>query len=161
MRDEFARDCGVNGGYLVQRVALNQLRHPDEIEARDEKTAMAVFKRERSKFRERIAAIEAKGEKRSPWDSGGYSNISGEFALDEPMRVAAILPGLEDNVIRRVRGEAQTLAPCTYIVYESKNNKETDRPHEWYQQALEIVVEMCEWVLAQPDVAMYRLAWSG
>jgi hypothetical protein len=31
----------------------------------------------------------------------------------------------------------------------------------WYQQALEVVVETCEWVLGQPDPSKYLLHWSG
>ena len=38
---------------------------------------------------------------------------------------------------------------------------EGERPFHWYQSALEITVEMIEWVIAQPDIELYRLAWSG
>ncbi len=32
---------------------------------------------------------------------------------------------------------------------------------DWYLQALDIVVETCDYVLAQPDINKYVLHWSG
>ncbi len=44
--------------------------------------------------------------------------------------------------------------PCTYLVYEAGDM-------DWYKQALEIVVEMIEWVLGQPDPSKFYLHWSS
>lgn len=77
---------------------------------------------------------------------GSFGSRDGDFFLDEPFQVRALIPG-----VTTILGKAL----CTYVIYEGQ--------HEWYRQALEITVEMCEWVLAQPaDPAVeYVLHWSG
>lgn len=80
---------------------------------------------------------------------GGFDNFScrdGTFYLgEEALHVRGLIPGLS-----RFGGE-----PCVFVIYDSNP--------DWYRQALEITVEMCEWVLAQPaDPAVeYVLHWSG
>jgi len=77
---------------------------------------------------------------------GSFGSRDGDFFLTEELRVKAIIPGTTN-----LMGSAQ----CLYVVYEGD--------HQWYRQALEIIVEMCEWVLAQPvDPAVeWVLHWSG
>jgi hypothetical protein len=161
VRDDFARDCAKGGGYAVMRVRYNGLRGFDDL-VKDEKSALEMFRVELDKHRERLAKLEAEGKKPdSTWDSGHYSNIHGHFMLSKPMRVAGIILGTEENIIAVVRGERNTIAPATYVVYETDDAANGKRPHDWYQCALEIVVEMLEWVLAQPDIDRYRLSWSS
>lgn len=77
---------------------------------------------------------------------GGYSNINGYFY------------GKGENVLAVIQGTTITiigghLIPCVYVVFDGEN--------QWYRQALEIVQETIEWVLAQPDKDKYYLHWSS
>ena len=74
-------------------------------------------------------------------DFNSYVNRSGEFHWDA-MKVKAFMPGI-----------GYFNQPGIYVVYENADK-------DWYQQALEITVEMCEWVLAQND-GQYILHWSS
>ena len=75
---------------------------------------------------------------------GGYSNNKGHFYLNEPVQVVALIPGI--NTILKPRS-------CTYVIIKGEN--------EWYVNALKIVKETCEWVLAQVDKEKYWLHWSS
>lgn len=163
IRDAFARDCNENGGYAITKVALSMLSDPKAV---DEKSALELFRIERKRRLDRLAKLKAEGKEPNPhWDGGSYSNIFGLFHLDEPLRVAAIICGTEEDIISTVRGMPGQRWPATYVIYESAELEDKDgkpeRPFEWYQRALEITVELCEFVLAQPDIDQYRLAWSG
>jgi hypothetical protein len=39
--------------------------------------------------------------------------------------------------------------------------EDPDDNTQWYEQALEIVIETCEYVLAQPHPETYVTHWSG
>lgn len=73
-----------------------------------------------------------------------YSNSTGEFSINEPLKVLALIPGTY-NII----GERE----CVYVVTESDNT--------WYIQALEIIQETIEWVLSKENKEQYYLHWSG
>lgn len=77
---------------------------------------------------------------------GSFGCKDGEFFLTDQLKVKALIPGTTDRV-----GTGQ----CAYVVYEAD--------HTWYRQAIEIIIEMCEWVLSQPaDPAVeWVLHWSG
>ena len=74
----------------------------------------------------------------------GYSNINGEFNIKTPLKVLGMIPGKE-----KFLGERN----CVYVVTESEN--------EWYAQAIEIMIDTCDYVLAQPNINQYYLHWSG
>ena len=74
-----------------------------------------------------------------------YSNKNGEFYLDnDGMKVHGLIPG-KDFMSR----------PCTFIIYQ---NQEASK---FYLQALEIVKETIQFVLAQEDPQNYYLSWSS
>lgn len=77
-----------------------------------------------------------------PFGGGAYSNSVGLFSIKDPQKVKAFIPGVKFN------------HPCVYIVYEAEG-------FNWYAEALEIVKETIEYVLAQPDSQKYYLHWSG
>lgn len=77
--------------------------------------------------------------------SRAYSNADGWFYLDG-MKCVAFIPGM--NIWNK---------PCVYVVYEKEDADEQD----WYEQALEIVVETIEYVLAQPNTEDFYLVWSS
>jgi hypothetical protein len=78
--------------------------------------------------------------------SDGYSNINGHFYHKKPLRVVGAIPGVD-----------ALNHPCVYLIIKSKSDEHSN----WYLQALEIVVEMCEWVLSQEDKERYYLDWSS
>jgi hypothetical protein len=73
-----------------------------------------------------------------------YSNGTGTFWKDG-IKIFAAIPGFTT-----VLGKE----PCVYLIYESVNL-------EWYVQAVEIVIETIEFVLAQPKPNDYLFHWSG
>lgn len=75
-----------------------------------------------------------------------YSNNKGIFYLKEPLPVIALIQG-ENNMFGKKK--------CTYVVTKDEEN------NSWYRQALEIVKETIEYVLAQPDKEKYYLHWSS
>lgn len=75
--------------------------------------------------------------------SGDYSNLAGEFHFKTPMVVRAAIHG--KNHIGK---------PATFLIYEQEGGL------EWYIKALQIVVETCDFVMAdKPE--LYWLHWSG
>jgi hypothetical protein len=81
-----------------------------------------------------------------------YENGKGVFWM-RGMNVKAIIMGAEEEIISKVRGHP-VMQPVAYVVYEKGDNA-------WYQQALEIVIETCDYVLAQPDKQNYYVHWSA
>lgn len=75
---------------------------------------------------------------------GAWSSARGYFTKEQ-LRVHGLIPG------RDLIG-----SPCVYVVTAS-NAESIAR----YRQALEIVRETAEWVLAQPDPKAFHLHWSG
>ena len=74
-----------------------------------------------------------------------YSNRNGEFYLDNAgLKVHGMIPG--KDMFQR---------PCTFIIYKPKD------ANKFYLQALEIVKETIEYVLAQKNPQEYYLSWSG
>jgi hypothetical protein len=79
---------------------------------------------------------------------GSFSCKEGEFFMDKPIEVCAIMPGFKKGFIR-----AQE--PCTYVIYKNKEG------YKWYIEALEIVVETIDWVLKQKKPEQFLLHWSS
>lgn len=75
-------------------------------------------------------------------DRDAYSNRGGTFFPDG-IKIYGVLPGVSKYGGRPV-----------YIAYETEGR-------EWYIQALEIVLETIDYILAQPDKEQYYLSWSG
>jgi hypothetical protein len=64
--------------------------------------------------------------------------------------VLALIPGVrEDHFIKDVH-----LIPTVYVISKGHG-------YGWYVEALEIVVETCNWVLSKPDPEHYGQVWSG
>jgi hypothetical protein len=78
-------------------------------------------------------------------DFTAYSNRDGHFYMDKKgLKVHALMPG-KDHFDR----------PCTYVVYQPKDG------NKYYLQALEIVKETIEYVIAQENPQAYYLRWSA
>lgn len=104
---------------------------PGRTPVTDEASALEVFREQKSR-----RPVEERD------DFANYSSGIGEFFFGEPPVFRAFIPGQRFNT-RVVWG-----------VYEEKGA-------EWYEHALEIVIETCDYVLSQPDVDKYWLHWSG
>lgn len=74
---------------------------------------------------------------------GNYSCLDGHFWFADPLTILAAIPGTSFGE----RG--------VFLIYDDTSSS------TWYLQALEIVAEMSEWVLGQPDPPTYYLHWSG
>jgi hypothetical protein len=78
-------------------------------------------------------------------DFNWYSNKDGHFYMDNKgLEVHGLIPG-KDFIDR----------PCTYVVFKVKDG------NKYYLQALEIVKETIEYVLAQENPQAYYLRWSA
>lgn len=99
----------------------------------------------KGKESEVLAATREQLLKRPFGDGGAWSNSFGEF-MPSGMNVVAI-----------VRATPGFLGTGVYYVTKRDMTPETD----WTRQALEIVIEMCDRVLAQPDPNAYCFHWSG
>lgn len=133
--DKFIETNG--GGYRVMRADWNEFRgDPNTCEIDSEEKALAIFLKELQKHRNR--------------DNGGgdYGNRDGDFFLQEPLKVSGVISGVNARLLVKQK------MPCSYLIYE-------DKEINWYRQALEIIVETCDYVLQQPDQDKYWLHWSG
>ena len=115
------------GAYRVNQVSANIFR---ESSVKSEKDALDIFLKNLEKDRDS--------------DMRSYSNADGEFYLDEPLEVVAMIPG-KTTLLRE--------QDCVYVVTKSDN--------EWYVQALEIVRDTIKHVLSQENKNQYYLHWSG
>lgn len=98
----------------------------------DEKKALNVFLKEK------------KDHEKGPLS---YENRRGSFFLEEPLKVRGFILGA------RKRFFVDQKLPCVYAIYESDVS--------WYLQALEIVEETIDYILALPDKDKVYLHWSG
>jgi len=121
------------GGYRVHSVAPN-LFDPN-YGPTSEKEALDIFIAELEKHKET---------KEKDPDFLSYENREGSFYLGEPLKVKAMITGKDTMFGKR---------DCTYVVTESDNT--------WYLQAVEIMIDTCDYVLAQPNINQYYLHWSG
>ncbi len=80
----------------------------------------------------------------------GYSCKDGEFH-PQGIKVLALLPG-KDVMF----GEGHS-RPCTYVVYETERMGDND----WYLQALQVLQETVDTVLADPHPEHFYLVWSS
>ncbi len=120
-----------DNGYEVTEFSANIFTEPTVTSA---KQALEIFNKE----------LERNGNRQSAF-GGSYSNRDGNFFLNKPLEVVAVIPGTTDMLGKR---------PTTYVIYKSEGAN-------WYLKALEIVIETCEYVLAQKDSDKYWLHWSG
>lgn len=74
-----------------------------------------------------------------------YRGKHGTFFMHEPLKVNALIGGKEKYI-----GKEQ---PCIYMVY--------NMDYSWYVQALEIIIEMCDYVMQQEDKDIYYMYFSG
>jgi hypothetical protein len=110
-------------------VSFNEFANPMDHAIKSEADAIKCFIEEKAKH------------------NGSYSNLRGEFFMEEPAKVLAIMPGFR----KQLMGDRQL--PTSYIITVGEN--------EWYENALEIIVETCDYVLSQEDKVKFYFHWSS
>lgn len=122
-------------GYDVFKVSANAFKPSD---VSDAKQARKIFEAELARR-----------------DGGGmdsYSNVHGEFYLGKPIEVMGVIPGYEEFLGRNI--------PCSYIVYK-QGQEDPDRGVRWYIDALDVIIEMCEWAIKYKNKDKLYMYWSA
>lgn len=113
----------------------------------DELEAMEVFRQE-------LAKHQADTDK---FMGSGYSNSHGMFDF-EGIKVVALIRGTKKGLGAILGKNKQDLDPAVHVVYERELDKDG---RDWHMKGLEIVVEMCEFVLSHPNPGHFSLHWSS
>ena len=133
MLDEFKNAVILaNGVFVVSIRDRDYLRDDGPNNPDNPGQALAIYMAERAKYAEHPGF-------------GTYTSKAGDFWLDYPLKVRAI-----------IGGTVEYGAKTNYAIAESEPDH-----YDWYIQALMIVVETCEWVLAQENPEQYNLEYSG
>jgi hypothetical protein len=142
---KFIEFCERHGAYIVQKFAHNPLGSPYEF-PRSAKAALDVFLKEEEQSKKR------------PGHFQDYGGMHGDFFFSQdPRHLCAVIPGTQD----RFFGMKGGTEPCMFVVWRTSQNEDGSWWWHWYRDALEVVIETCDWVLAQPDPDRYLLHWSG
>lgn len=136
---DFEAKIEADGGLLFcEFIGVDRYPQPPSVSSEEEAIAA---------YRERVA------ESRTPDPFGGdpnvrwFSSTMGSFYLGKPIEVVALITNV-DHSQRTWRGSG------FYMITKSGEGK-------WYLDALKIVQETIEYVLAQPDKEKFWLHWSG
>lgn len=153
VRDEFATFIAKHGAFNIREETHNPFIPAKDLPS-DEKAALELFLREHAKWKEREGKPDM-WDKGKPCTGSAYSSGLGEFRFGDAVEeLVAVMPGASEGWASKGK-----LRPVFYIVTQPR--KDAEPWHPWYSHALEITVEMCEWVLSQPDPERYILHWSG
>jgi hypothetical protein len=77
-----------------------------------------------------------------------YSSAQGEFFMKKPLPVRAFIPGMRQSM--------GNPTPVLYAVFDVSPDHS-----KWYETALRIVAETCDYVLSQPERDKFWLRWSA
>jgi hypothetical protein len=126
-----------HGDVFVVEVSHNIFGEPSELP--DKAEALRGFLKEK--------AEKSKGGEKP---TGCYSSRRGNFFW-QGLKAYAAIPGV-----------SSLRAPAVFLMCEHEEDPNEDGVDflDWYEQALEIVVETCDYALAHPDYQL-RLSWSG
>lgn len=120
LRDWQAR----NGGFLVSEIRANRFSPPTITSSGE---AMARFIEEREKW--------TKGDGVPGFDV--YNSRDGVFWQNENSR---------GRIVAAIHGTSVLRYPCVYLIFEARNDDDA----QWYEHALECVVETFQYVLSFP-----------
>jgi hypothetical protein len=110
--------------------------------------ASNIFHRpEISTERQAMDCFMARLKEQRPDSFRAFSTRDGDFFLgDQALTIEAAIPGIDSRLGRE---------SVVYLIVKG------DKTYDWYRQAWDIVVENCEFILAQPDRDKYWLHWSS
>jgi len=130
------KKCSVEtGGTKVLKVDLGSFFPSSSKGPKNSKEALNVYAKEWKNYN--------KDKKPS---FGSYGNAAGEFYLDDPLKLRGIIKGTSEMFPGK---------DCVYLIFD------IDEGYKWYAEAMEIVIEMCDYVLAQKDKEKFYLHWSA
>ena len=128
-------DAAVEGDGLLRSffVGPNMFEKPGDLKARcsSESDAVNIVKEVMESNKDRTPEFRS------------FGNIKGEFFLDG-LTILATVPGMSTFKQQGV-----------YLVYRD------EKSDDWYREAIQITIEMCDWVLARKDIDKFYLAWSA
>lgn len=139
LHKEFTEHVKANGAFRILEEGLNPFIPLNELKAVDANSALKIFNDEWKKQQKKPANSPV-----GDW----YSSREGFFAMDGKLAVYGVIPGTQ----KRFSGDAM---PITYLIYKDEEG------FHWYLEALEVVEEMADWVLAQPAPDEYFVHWSA
>lgn len=121
--------------YEVMAVGDNMFSGPNQA-VTDERAALDIFARELERDTQR-------NKEHDSFMGRAYSNRDGEFHFGNGLKVHGFVRGIQFKI------------PCTYVVFHA--------PDRWtfYREALEVVIETCQYVLANPNPDGHLLHWLG
>lgn len=121
-----------------------------ELPTRDQ--VVEIFKKNQHEHNQRFAKDPAPTMFASK-DYNWYANRDGHFYLGKGAKVLAVIPG---------KSAYSGGLPSTYLVLRDDKDEEDANPiANWYLQALDVVVETCEYVLASGTPEEFILHWSA
>ena len=118
----------------VGKYGISTIYNFDRGTAKNSEEAFDIFKKQLENFSKNAGAFDS------------YSCSEGTFYLGDPLKVVGVM---------QTKGK---FGDETYLVYEKPEFKPED---DFYLQALEVVQETIEYVLAQKDGMKYYFHWSG
>lgn len=123
--------------YRVDSIRAQSLRPQDTDGPMSDGQALRIFHEQRQQHEDRQA------ESKNPF-GGAWGGALGDFWLDKPLEVAALMPGVD------ILG-----APCVHAIYRTKL-------HESYLESAKVLVEFCDELLdlIKQDGCAY-IHWSG
>jgi len=149
-RDALAKYLEEQGAYGVLCISPNVFAGPDALKGiSNRETALKRFLEER----ERWIQQKAENPDRNEYDYEG----GGGFFSPKGMKIHAAISGIEDTFHSALE---MPVVPATYLIF-SMDDEDGEAPFKWYLDALEVVMEFCEWALAHPNKDKLVLHWSG
>lgn len=131
-----------SGAYGVMEVRTNEFKMKDIMEGKNVPTS-------EKEALDKFTAVRKQHEDQG--QMGNFGNAEGEYFLKDPLKVVAIIAGANKRFF------VDQYLPSQFVIYESDK-----ADFEWYIQSLEIVVEMCDYVLADKNKDnTYYLHWSA
>lgn len=129
-----------SGHYDVIKLQPSLFSQPGSSDVDSDKKALDIFLKE----------VESR--KKSKFSFTDYSNSFGTFSFgEEPIKVRGVINGSTDSYVNSFNKR-----DCFYLIVEG-----TGEGRMWYLNALDVVVETCDYVLAKSDPEKYYLHWSG
>ena len=113
-------------------------RHPalEELMTDSALRAMNAYQEKKAEYADR---------EEGPFGGHNFSCLEGTFYLSDPVQMLGMLQG----------SSTFGNAPAAYVLWKDVNGT------KWVETAIQIMMETCDYVLAQDDAEKYWLHWSG
>jgi len=150
--DDFRKVITEQPNFDVIRVDIPLFGDPAEWPS-NEKEVRDVFMKQVTDRQEKQKL--ALGEAAPDNIGNSYRSESGTFFMAEFPQLLGVVVGKVKSLAAALRGE-KSEEPCFYVVVRYANGYNYD----WHLQALEIVLETCDYVLNSGEPEKFALSWS-